>query len=152
MRENGHHRIARFDFERRRNGQRFAAFRLRDDARAADQFYVFAGTAIGDGRFIGIDLDNGIVHAQAGEGGKDMLDGLNFDVAPGERGRTIRFRNVFDARFNFRFVIKIDAAEADAGIGRGREERHVHPVAAMQADARITDRAAQGLLLQHGRS
>jgi len=46
-------------------------------------------------------------------------------------------------------ALQFNPAETDAGVGGGREERHGHPVAAVQADPGIASRAIQCLLLYH---
>ena len=58
--------------------------------------------------------------------------------------------DVFDARLNLRLAIQIHPAKPDAGVRRRRQKGHVDPVAAVQADTRVTDRFPQSLLLEHG--
>ena len=81
-----------------------------------------------------------------------MLDGMNLGIAFSQCGRAVGFSDVFNARFDLGFAFEVYPAKKDAGIGRRREKRHVHPVAAMEADAGITDGTSQSLLLQHRRS
>jgi hypothetical protein len=63
--------------------------------------------------------------------------------------RAIIFNHVLYACFDFRFAFQVNAPETDARIGRGRQKRHRHPVAAMQADTGKTAGAIECLLLQH---
>ena len=58
--------------------------------------------------------------------------------------------DVFDARLDFRFAFEVRAAEADAAIGGRGQESHVHPVAAVQADAGKCGGAVERLLVKHG--
>lgn len=78
-----------------------------------------------------------------------MFDRVNFDVSLRERRGAIVFRDIFHARFNLRFVFKIHATKSYAGIGRRGQNRHVHPIAAVQADAGKAGGFVQSLLIEH---
>ena len=47
-------------------------------------------------------------------GGENVFDGVNFDIALGERGGAVGINDVLDARFNLRLAIQIHAPEANA--------------------------------------
>ena len=110
---------------------------------------IFAGAAVGDGRLVGIQFDDGVVDAIAGESRQHVFDRVDSRVALGERRGAVGFDHVLDPRFDLRFAFEVDAAEADAGIGRRRQKSHVDPVAAVQANAGITGGAIECLLLKH---
>jgi hypothetical protein len=147
--EKGHDCFAHFQFDWRSDGIWFAAFFLGDDSGRFDQLAIFAGAAVGDRWFVAIQFDDGIVDPVAGEGREDVFDGVDASVAFGERGRAIVFNDIFDASFDFGFSLEIDAAKAEAGIGRGGQKGHRDPVAAVQADAGKTGGAIERLLLKH---
>ena len=48
------------------------------DAGFVDHPAIFPRTAIADGGLIGVQFDDGIVHAAPGHGGQDVLDGVHF--------------------------------------------------------------------------
>src|SRR5262245_60679195 len=72
-----------------------------------------ARSAVRNRRFVGIEFNDGVVDLVTGERREHMLDGVDFDVAFGERGRAIGLRDVLDARFDFRLAVEIDAPETD---------------------------------------
>ena len=78
-----------------------------------------------------------------------MLDGVDFDVALGQRGGAVGFADVFHARLDFRFAFEVHAAEAHAAVGGRGQDGHVHPVAAVQADAGKTGGTIERLLVEH---
>ena len=78
-----------------------------------------------------------------------MFDRVNFDVALGERGGTVRLADIFHARLNFRFAVKVNATESHAAVRGCGQNGHVDPVAAVQADAGKTGRAIERLLIEH---
>ena len=147
VREERHHRLAHLQFDRRGHRVGLAAFVLRHDARALDHLAILPRAAVGDGRLIGVQFDDGVVDAVAGKGRQHVLDGVNARVALGQGGRAVVLDHVLHARLDFRLALQVHAAEADAGVGRGRQEGHGHPVAAVQADAGIARRAIECLLL-----
>ena len=62
---------------------------LRFDPGFFDQLNKGAGGAVADGWLVGIHLDDRVINAHAGECGEDVLDGVNFHRALGERGGTL---------------------------------------------------------------
>ena len=145
-----HHRLAHLQFNRLGGRIRFALFRQRRDAGFLNDFAELARTAVGDGRFVGVQLHDGVVDAITRQRREDVFDGVNFHIAPGERRRAGRFADIFHARLDFRFAFEVHAAEAHAAVGGRRQNRHVHPVAVVQADAGKTGGAIKGLLIKHG--
>ncbi len=151
MREDRHLRFAGLELEGLRHGVTFARLALGHEARFVHHAAILARAAVGNGRFVGVELDDGVVHAAAGEGGQHVFDGLHFDRAVGERGRAVGFGHVFQPGRDFGLPFEIDPPEPDAAAGGRREELHVHPVPAVQADAGKADWAAKSLLLNHAR-
>ena len=146
-----HRRLAHLQLNRLDWRVRLALFGQRRDAGVLDDFAELARTAVGDGRFVGIQFDHGIVNAVTRQRREDVFDGVNFHVAFGKRRRAGRFADVFHARLDFRFAFEVHAAEADAAVGGRGQDGHVHPVAAVQAGAGKARRAIQGLLVKHRR-
>lgn len=136
--EKGHDGFAHFQFDRGGDGVGFATLFLGDNSGGFDQFAVFASAAVGDGRLVGIELDDGIVDSVAGKGGEDVFDGVDAGVAFGEGSGAVVLDDIFDAGFDFGFALEVDAAEADARIRGRRQKGHGHPVATVKADAGVT--------------
>jgi HemX protein len=80
-----------------------------------------------------------------------MFNRVNFYIAFGQCGRARRLRNIFHARFNLGFAVEVHAPKTHAAVhGRG-QNRHVHAIAAVQADAGKSDRTIERLLIEHGK-
>jgi hypothetical protein len=54
---------------------------------------------------------------------------------------------MIDHGINLGLALEIDAAEADAGVGRGGQEPHGDAITAVQPDSREAGRLPDGLLL-----
>ena len=89
VRKQRHHRFAVTDFNGFRGREKFFLLRKRHDARRQNDFAELARTAIGDGRFVGVQFHNRIVHAVTGERGEDVFHGVDFDIALRERRRAV---------------------------------------------------------------
>jgi hypothetical protein len=128
---------------------------LGDDAGLLDVAHVVvAAAAVGLGRFVGIDVDDAVVHAEAVEGGQDVLDGVDADAVAGEGGVAqghVDMWRVLDPGGELHGRRLVDAAEANARIGGRRMEAHGDRVARVQADALVGELPGQSLLLpDHG--
>ena len=66
-----------------------------------DHFDILARAAIGDGRLVGVQFDDGVINAAPGKGGQDMLDGVDFGVALGKGSGAIGGGDVIDAAPRF---------------------------------------------------
>ena len=148
--EQRHRRLAQLQFNRLGRRVKFALLRLRRDAGFLDDFAKFARAAVGDGRLVRVQFDHRVVNAVARERGEDVLNGLHLDVALGERGGAGGLADIFHARLDFRLAVEVHAAEADAAAGGRGQNRHVDPVAAVQADAGETYGTIERLLIEHG--
>ena len=147
--EDRHDGLAHGELDGGGGGVGLALFLLGDDSGFLDHAAIFAGAAVADGGLIGVQFDDGVVDAVAGEGGEDVLDGMDAGVALGEGGGAVGFGDVFDAGLDLGFAFEVDAAKADAGIGGGGQEGHGDLVAAVQADSGETDWLIECLLLYH---
>ena len=78
-----------------------------------------------------------------------MLDGVDFHIALGQGGGAVGFGDVLHAGLDFRFAFEIHPAEAHAAVGGRGQQGHVHPVAAVQADAGKTGGTIERLLVEH---
>jgi len=76
--------------------------------------------AVTDGRFVGVELDHGVVDAAAAQGGEKMFDGVDLDAALTERGGALDVLDVIDMRGDGGLIRQIGALEDVAGIGRRR--------------------------------
>lgn len=106
-----------------------------DDPGFFDQFHKGPGAAIKDGWLLGIHGDEGIVHAHAGEGREDMLDGVKLDCAFDQGGGTLDRFDVFDPGFHDGLVRQIGPLELISVIGRGRMDGERYLFAGMQGGA-----------------
>jgi hypothetical protein len=120
---------------------------LRHDTRGLNHLAVLAGTAIPNGRLIGVDFNNRIVNFVAAKSGENVLYRLNFGVALSQRGGAGCLRDMLDASLNLGLAIQVDTAKANARVGGSREKANAHPVAAVKADSGKANGLTQSLLL-----
>ena len=66
-----------------------------------------------------------------------------------KRCGTGRLADIFHARLDFRFAFEVNAAEPDAAVGGRGQNRHIDPIAAVQANAGKTGGTIECLLIQH---
>jgi hypothetical protein len=110
---------------------------------AVDQEDERRGGAIEDRNLGAIQLDDRVIHAAAGQGGHDMLDGADAALRrlrQAEGGAEPGIDHVVVARRDVE--IDIGTAETDAGAGGGRMQGEAGALAAVQPD---TDAADGGL-------
>jgi hypothetical protein len=72
-----------------------------------------AGGTIADGRLVGVHFDDGVVHPHAGEGGNDVLDGVDLHRALGQGGGALDGLDLVHVRGDEGLVRQIDAAELE---------------------------------------
>ena len=149
--EQRHARFAEVDFNGFRDGEVILFFGLGDDAGGLDNLAKFAGTAVGNGRFVGVQLDDGIINAVAGQGGEDVFHGVDLDVALGERGGAVGLGNVLHAGLDFGFPLEVHATEPHPGVAGRGQDGHVDPVPAVQSDAGKGGGTIKSLLIEHAR-
>ena len=130
------------------NGSRFSACGARPASWMILQNSRELPSAIG-GSFASSSMI-GIVNAITGQRREHVLDGVDFHIALGERRGAVGFADIFHARLDFRLAFEIHAAEAHAAVGGRGQDGHVHPVAAVQADAGKTGGTIKRLLVEHG--
>ena len=79
-----------------------------------------AGAAIHDGHFGRGQIDVGVVDAETGERGHEVLDGRDAHAVLLEARGEARVADRVRLSLDLHRVGEVDAAENDAGIGRGR--------------------------------
>ena len=149
-REGVHHRFLVRVFDRLGDDDRLGLFRLRLDAGLVDHPAELPGTAVGDGWFVGIDLDDRVGDTKTGQRCEDMLHRLHLGLATGKGCRAGGFRDVLDLGRDLRAAVEVDTAKEDPRVGRCGQQGHGDLVSTVQADAGKARRPGQCLLLQHG--
>ena len=106
------------DADRSRDDQCTTAHRKCGDARAQDRLDDRQAAAIQNGSLAGVDLDDGVVDAETGKGGHDMLDSLEAHaVLVGDPRAQPRLLDVVGMRVDGLTAFgDVDAAELDAGV------------------------------------
>ena len=130
------------------------AFRrvLLDDTCGLQQEHERAGRTVHDRHFRRGELDVGVIHAQTGQCGHQVLDGHRLAAVMGQAGAEHGFGDVIGAGGDLGHRVQINAAEHDTGIDRGRTHSQIDLLAAVQAHAGGADHVLQGALLGHGGS
>ena len=121
-----------------------------DDAGFLDQGDVGSSAAVADGRFDGVHLDQRVVHAEAGEGGEDVLDGVNLDVAFDQSGGAFDGTDVGGQGVDGRLVREVGAPEFAAVVDGRRPDGEGNLLAGVQRDAGKGCGTGQGVLFLHG--
>ena len=107
--------------------------------------------AVQDGHFLVVQFDEGIVHAQAREGGHDMFDGDRLRFSAGYGGAAGGACDVFCEGIHDRRRRKVGTAEPDSVSGGGRHHFHMGIRPRMEAfpfeEVAIPERM---LVLSHG--
>src|SRR5262249_18637647 len=91
--------------------------------------------AVQPGRFGGIQFDQAIIDAQAGEGGQDVLDKADADRLPPECGAAIGAADLCDRGLDPGAGAKVGTHENDPGVRRGRQETQADIGPGQVADA-----------------
>ena len=88
--------------------------------------------------------------AETGQGGQQVFGGLDLDlVFVDQHGAQLGLADQMGLGLDLDRGRQVDAAEHDAGVGRGRAQGHEHLFAAMQAHAGGADDILQCALLNH---
>ena len=124
---------------------------LLGDAGGLQQEHERAGRAVHDRDFGGGQFDVGVVDAEAGERGQQVLDGLHLGRATAEAGAQGGFADQLGASRDLGHGFEVGAPEHDAVIDRGRAKGQEDLVAAVQAHASGADHGLEGALAQHRR-
>src|SRR5262249_22239403 len=96
---------------------RLTLLRLGGYTGSLDDLAELACAAVRNGWLIGIQFYDGIIDPKASQCSEDMLHRVYLDVPLCERGRAVRFRDIFDDRFDLRFAFKVHATEAHTSVG-----------------------------------
>ena len=151
--DDGHDRPA-FGFEENRFGDGVDGLGggLFGDAGFLDEGEVGEGASVADGGLIGVHLDEGVIDAEASEGGEDMFDGLDFDAAVGDGGGAFDGFDVVDTGVDDGLIGEIGAAEFSSVIWGCGVEGEGDVFARVKGDAGEGGGALESMLeLGHGR-
>ena len=105
--------------------------------------------AIEDGHFRRIQVDPGVVDAEAGECRHQVLDGANLDPRLFQARTHARIADHEGGGGNIDRFRQIGTPEDDPAVRRSRAESHVDLDAPMQADAGGADHGLECALLEH---
>ena len=90
----------------------FALLGLGDDAGVANDLGELPGAAVRDGGLVGVEFDDGVVDAGAGEGGEDVFDGVDFDGALGESRGALGINDMLGLGLDFGAAVEVGSAKA----------------------------------------
>ena len=140
IRHNGHVSLTDGDFQRSTDPVRLISIGLGDNPGFANDSGEFAGAAISDRGFIGVEFNKSVGDANTSQGSKDMLDGMNLDRPSAQSGGALSIGDQVDLGFQFRSAFQVDAAKAQAGIGRGGQQGELDPVTRVKTNSGVRDR------------
>lgn len=116
-----------------------------------DELHEGSGRAVGDGGFVGVHFDEGVVDAHADESGENVFDGVNAVGADGESGGAFDGFDEVDVGGDERFVGKVDAAEDEAVVDGSGFESEGHFLAGVEGGAFEGGSGSEGVLhVGHG--
>ena len=121
-----------------------------DDAGFLDQRDVGRAAAVADGRLVGVHFDERVVHAEAGEGGENVFDGVDLDVAFDKGGGALDGADVGGEGVDGRLIFEVGATEFEAVIDGGRVDGEGDLFAGVERNARERGGTGQGVLFLHG--
>ena len=104
------------------------------DAGFLDELHPGGGAAVQDGQLLAVHFDGDVVDAQSGQGGQEVLDGLEPDAVPGEGGGEAAVPD--EGRGGGDLHPRGDVEEGDAGGPFSRAKDHGAGQIAVQAPAR----------------
>ena len=108
---------------------------LVDDARFADQGDIGGRASIADRGFIGVHLDEGVVHPEPGKSREDMLDGLDLGIPLDQCSRALDGLHMVGEGIDDRLVRQVGAAELVPVTGGGRVDGEGDVAAVVQGTA-----------------
>ena len=127
--------------------------RLLFDAGRLNQEYEGRSAAIEDRHFGCIQINPGVVDAQPGKGGHQVLNGSHPNFPLGaialQTGTHARIADTQCRRRQIHRLIEIDATEDDAGIRGRRTQHHIDAFARVQANAGGANQRFEGSLFKH---
>jgi hypothetical protein len=122
---------------------------LFDNAGLLQQKNEGGGAAVHDRRFLGIDVDENVVDAKAGQCRHQVLNGCHAHIVFHQRRREPGIVDQIRRHFELRHLRQVNTAEHDAGVDRRRAQVEGHAVAAVQAYSAGLDRLFEGSLFDH---
>lgn len=141
--------VALADLDGLEDADVLAAAALGADAGAVEGFDVGLRAAVEDGQLQVVELDDDVVDAHADESGEQVFRGGDEHALAHEAGGVADFGDVAADGGDLE-VVKIDAAEDDAGAGRRGEQAHGDRSAGMQTDPSELKGLCKGLLQVSG--
>ncbi|MPN32775.1 hypothetical protein SDC9_180255 [bioreactor metagenome] len=139
--------VAVADFDRPGDADEFLGGILFLDARRLDQEHEGRGRAIEDGHFRRIEVDPGIVDAEAAERRHQVFDGADLDPVALQAGTHAGVADQDRLCGNIDRLRQINATKDDAGVRCGRAQGQIDLDTAVQTDARgMNDRLQRALL------
>src|SRR5690606_4985994 len=123
--------------------------RLLFDTGGANQEHERCRAAVHDRDFRRTDVHIGVIDAQSGHRGEQVLDGGDAHIALDQTGGQLRVADVLGARLNLDRLVQIHAAKDYARIHRGRPQRQVDFLASVQTHTRRADAVLKSPLSNH---
>ena len=99
----------------------------------------FLSAAIHDGHLFHVDVDEDIIDAQTSERSQDVFNGIYFNTTFSEGGTSCRINDVINVSFDNGLVLKVNATETDARVGRSRIEGQGAALTCVQPCSRYAD-------------
>ena len=109
---------------------------LFDDTGFFDQRDVGGAAAVADGWLVGVHLDERVVNPEAGEGGENVFDGVDLDVAFNQGGGALDGADVGGESVDGRPVFEVGATELEPVIDGGWVDGEGDLFAGMERNAR----------------
>ena len=113
------------DFQRLGDVDIDAGLALVHETVGQERFHIGSRTAVQDGNLAVVQFDEGVVHAEAGKGRHDMLDGDRLGPVLGTGGAAGCVRVILGEGFDHRTAGEVRAADLDAVPCGGRRNGHV---------------------------
>ncbi len=131
--------VAILDFNAPRDAQEALRRTLLHDAGLLHQKHERRGAAVHDGHLGRVQVDVGVVHAEAAQRGHQVLDGVDLDSFAHQARGGLGFADQVCSRRNVDRRCQVHAPENDAAVGRRLSQRHAHFLAGVQPDAGSAD-------------
>ena len=135
------------DFQALGNVDINAGSALVHQAVAQERLHIGPRAAVQDGDFAVVQLDEGIVHAEAGKGRHDVLDGDRLSAIPGNGGAAGGIGDILGNGVDDRGSGKVRPAEPDSVVNGRRHQFHMRIGAGMESLAFEKISIPEGMLV-----